>query len=430
MRFSRILILLIAVIFSTTAFAQTEAFFLGTSAGVGGRALSMGSAYVAVADDYSATLWNPAGLTQLRRMELFTSVLNFKLTNEATFQDKLQTDKTTKTKLNSIGFAFPIPTYRGSLVFAVGYNKVRNFDGGFAFKGYNPLDSVKAEQAFTEIEEGDMANWVLAGAVQVTPNLSVGAVLNLWRGNDAYNWAFTESDVNNYYFYDTYDYLQQLRTEFSATNFKLGAFYQLGFLGRIAGTISTPIKIKAKENWSETITQIEDSDSPYQNKQDNDGGKWDYSLESPFTFTVGAALTMLPNIVLSADAEYTDWSQTRYTSEPPTGSQLWKNLDFKNNFRATTTIRLGGEFTIPFIDAQLRAGVIHQPSPLANAPKEADRIYYTAGIGLLLDKQFKLDLAYVKGSYEKSGSYLNDYFNNVTEKIDVDQIYATMSIRF
>jgi hypothetical protein len=47
-----------------------------------------------------------------------------------------------------------------------------------------------------------------------------------------------------------------------------------------------------------------------------------------------------------------------------------------------------------------------------------------------LDKQFKLDLAYVKGNYEKSGSYLNDYFNNVTEKIKVDQIYATMSIRF
>ena len=430
MRYGKFLIMVIVALLATSVFGQSEAFFLGTSAGVGGRALSMGSAYVGVADDYSATLWNPAGLTQLRRMELFTSVLNHKLTNEATFKDMTQKDNTSKTKLNSIGFAFPIPTYRGSLVFAVGYNKVRNFDGGFAFQGYNSLDSVRAQQAFTEVEEGDMANWVFAGAIQVTPNLSVGAALNLWRGNDSYDWAFNEEDVNNYYYYNSYDYLQQIRTDFSATNFKIGAFYQLGFLGRIAGTIATPIKIKAKENWRETVSQVEDADSPNQNYENSDGGKWDYGIQSPFTFSVGAALTMLPNIVLSADAEYTDWSQTRYTSEPPTGNQFRKNLDFKNNFRATTTIRMGGEFTIPFINTQVRAGIIHQPSPLVNAPKEADRLFYTAGVGLLLDKQFKLDIAYVTGSYEKQGSYLNEYFDNVTEKIDINQIYATMSIRF
>ncbi|NOZ60274.1 MAG: hypothetical protein GXO74_01195 [Calditrichaeota bacterium] len=430
MRYGKFLIIMIVGLFSTTVFAQSEAFFLGTSAGVGGRALSMGSAYVGVSDDYSATLWNPAGLTQLRRMELFTSITNFKLTNDASFKSQVQTDKTSKTKLNSIGFAFPIPTYRGSMVFAVGYNKIRNFDEGFALQGFNPLDTVRAEQGFTEVEEGDMANWVFAGAVQVTPNLSVGAAFNLWRGEDSFDWAFNENDVNNNYYYNSYDYLQQIRTNFSATNFKLGAFYQLGFLGRIAGTIATPVKIKAKENWRETVSQVEDADSPNQNYQNSEGGKWDYGIRSPFTFTVGAALTMLPNIVLSADAEYTDWSQTRYTSEPPVGNEYRKNLDFKNNFRATTTIRMGGEFTIPFINTQVRAGIIHQPSPLVNAPKEANRLFYTAGIGLLLDKQFKLDIAYVTGGYERQGSYLNEYFNNVTEKIKVDQVYATMSIRF
>jgi len=35
--------------------------------GVGGRAASMGEAFVAVANDASALYWNPAGITQLEK---------------------------------------------------------------------------------------------------------------------------------------------------------------------------------------------------------------------------------------------------------------------------------------------------------------------------------------------------------------------------
>lgn len=40
------------------------------SLGVGARPLGMGGAFVAVADDASATYWNPAGLAQLRQQEI------------------------------------------------------------------------------------------------------------------------------------------------------------------------------------------------------------------------------------------------------------------------------------------------------------------------------------------------------------------------
>ena len=36
------------------------------SEGIGARALSMGGAFVAVADDSTAVFWNPAGLAQLK----------------------------------------------------------------------------------------------------------------------------------------------------------------------------------------------------------------------------------------------------------------------------------------------------------------------------------------------------------------------------
>ncbi|MCG9126542.1 PorV/PorQ family protein [Candidatus Poribacteria bacterium] len=62
-----IIILLIGLILSQTAFAADEgshaAEFL--SHGVGARALGMGSAFVAIADDSTATYWNPAGMTNV-----------------------------------------------------------------------------------------------------------------------------------------------------------------------------------------------------------------------------------------------------------------------------------------------------------------------------------------------------------------------------
>src|SRR4029077_20936363 len=40
------------------------------SYGAGARSLAMGAAFVGVADDASATYWNPAGLSQITRKEL------------------------------------------------------------------------------------------------------------------------------------------------------------------------------------------------------------------------------------------------------------------------------------------------------------------------------------------------------------------------
>lgn len=421
-------ILLVVVFLVPSLYAQSEAFFLGHISGVGGRALSMGSAYLAISDDYSATMWNPAGLTQLRRMELFTSISHLQYVNDISLGELNNTDKTTKTKLNSVGFAFPVPTYRGSLVFAVGYNKVRNFDSGFSLSLFNNYFSVN--QDYTEIEEGGLSNWVFSGAMEITPNLSIGASMNLWRGNDDYYLKFYEEDVDNVYYYDNYTYDQQILTKYNAVNFKLGALYKFARFFRFAATISTPVSLKAKEDWAEMIEQIEDADSPEKDYYYEASEAWDYGIKFPFVFSAGAAVTLLPNIVVSGDVEYTDWAQTRYTSEPPVGDQFGENIDFKQNFEATATFRLGAEFTVPFINTQLRAGAIRIPSPLKDATSDQDRDFYTLGAGILLDKQVKIDVAYVHGEWDKPESVLSEGLDPVSEQITFDKVFTTLSVRF
>ncbi len=421
-------LILLCLIIVPKSHAQSEAFFLGDASGVGGRALSMGSAYLAISDDYSATLWNPAGLTQLRRMEFFTSMSHLKYENQARFNSISSTDNTTKTRLNSIGFAFPIPTYQGSLVFAIGYNQVRSFDAGFSFANYY-VDTVGV-QSYTEIEEGGLNNWVFAGALEVTKNLSLGAAINLWRGKDDYTYNYFENDIDNLWTLNNYNYIQQIITKYQAVNFKLAALYKFGGILRFGATIATPVSLDAKEDWTQQEEQTGDSDYPDATYSESESGSWDYGLKSPFVFAAGAAFTLLPNIVLSADVEYNDWSQTRYTSQPPVGDEFHKNIDFKQDYEATTTYRVGGEFTVPLINTQLRAGLIRQPSPLITASSKADRNYLTVGGGILLDKQVKVDFAWVHGWWERDGSYFSPELSSVNEKINIDKFFATMSIRF
>ena len=422
-----IYLMVVCLFFTSKGYSQSEAFFLGHAAGVGGRALSMGSAYLAISDDYSATLWNPAGLTQLRRMELFGSISHMEYLNEAGYAGISNIDKSTKTKPNSIGFAFPVPTYRGSLVLAVGYNVVRDFEEGFSFSYY--IDSLGVQQDYIELEEGGMQNWVFSGAMEVTQNLSLGAALNLWRGNDDYHFNLYDQDVRNDYYYNNYTYDQQITTKFQGLNFKIGALYRFMRFFRFAATISTPFTLNAKEDWQESMNQVEDEDSPSENYEEVVGGSWDYGLKHPFVFSGGAVFTLLPNIVLSGDVEYTDWSQTRYTTEPPVGDKFYENLRLRE-LRPSKTFRLGGEFTVPLINLQLRAGAIRQESPLKNATEKDDRTYVTVGAGLLLDKQVKFDVALLHGWWERDGSYISDDLPAVSEKITLDKIFGTISIRF
>lgn len=76
MRISTIIcsLLILCLIISSQSFAVDEgshaAEFL--SHGVGARAIGMGSAFVAIADDSTATYWNPAGLTNIEKNSFST----------------------------------------------------------------------------------------------------------------------------------------------------------------------------------------------------------------------------------------------------------------------------------------------------------------------------------------------------------------------
>lgn len=96
--------------------------------GPGARAMALGGAYSAVAEDYTAVYWNPAGLAQIRKMEFYGSLSHLSMNNRIGYQGTTTENTNGFTNMNALGMVFPVPTYRGSLVFAIGYNRINSFD--------------------------------------------------------------------------------------------------------------------------------------------------------------------------------------------------------------------------------------------------------------------------------------------------------------
>ena len=125
--------------------AQEDEVSIGSFFGVGARAMGMGSAFMAIADDYSALHWNPAGLAQIHRIEIYSSLSHERFRNKVSYAGRNMTDSQSKTHFSSFGLSYPVPTERGSLVVGLGYHRTNSFDGLMTMSGKRtPVEYVDA----------------------------------------------------------------------------------------------------------------------------------------------------------------------------------------------------------------------------------------------------------------------------------------------
>ena len=121
-------VFLISILSVSVLIAQDIPFLWGHSWAVGAKALGLGGAYTGIADDYTALYYNPAGLGQIQNSQFFGSLGNLSSNDQITHLGINYSESSSYTKLNSLGLVIPVPTSRGSLVFAAGYHNVRQFD--------------------------------------------------------------------------------------------------------------------------------------------------------------------------------------------------------------------------------------------------------------------------------------------------------------
>lgn len=420
-------------------------------AGFGARALAMGGAYSGVADDYSAIYWNPAGLAQIRRSNFFGEVSHLNFNNAATFQQSLSDESQNYTRLNSLGFAFALPTRRGSFAIALGYNRVKDFDQNLTFSGFNresnglgfdfgddfylfDKDIYQTEQIN---EEGGLNQWSIGAGVALSPNFTAGITGNVWDGESEYQFTFLQQDRDDLYRqfpadFDSYMLSRTIKTDYSGFGLKLGGMFSVGNDVRLGGAVGLPTTFTVKENYQANDRIVFDNGD--EDVWESDPGLFEYKVKTPFYFDGGISFSN-GALTLAGSARYRDWSQTRFevsgaqVGDPNYSGLLAENQRLRRDFRSTLQYHLGGELLLPGSNVLLRGGYAVYPSPLKNASGDLDKRVISGGMGFLLDRYVSLDFTYLRGSWQQES--VDEFTPGGTlEEITTHKVLVGFSYRF
>ena len=453
------LIILFSMIFLITAVtAQTpdEAVFLmENETGIGVRAMGMGNAFTAVADDYTATYWNPAGLTMLKQSELSGDVYHLKYSNESTYLGNTILDERSFTKLNSLGLAYKFPTTQGNFVLSFGYNRFKDLENFMYFSGYSnqsndlefELEDDNGDYAYypfdTDVQrteqitqDGNLGAWSIGAGMMLSENFALGLTINFYSGSSHYVFDFFQDDVDNLYTsypanYESYELHQRIDSEFSGWGVKLGSIYHLSEHLRLGFTVDFPSTVNVIENYGSSDGLY--FDDGFASEYDDEPGEWEYDIQYPFKFSGGVALD-LNLLMLAGSFEYRDWSQVKF--DKPEGrtmdydyqTLLDDNAYFPDNFRAVLSYSAGAELRIPGTGLKLRGGYQYVPSPYIDASEEQDRQYFSAGFGYDVGGSAAFNMS-IRQGYWKRNTFDDLTPGGTLENIETTRLMAGITIR-
>ncbi|MCP4111093.1 MAG: hypothetical protein GY749_37135 [Desulfobacteraceae bacterium] len=399
--------------------------------GSGARALGMGGAFIAIADDATAASWNPGGLIQLEKPELSLVVGYYHRTENNIFPDHSEasgSESMDNDHLNYLSLAYPfeLGQQRRNMIVSLNYQRMYDFnrDLNYAWEYTYPLIS---PIQYNYEQNGALYALGFAYCLQITPDFSAGITLNYW-GDFIYEnkWEKRYSQISNLIGQATI--IQDAKEEFSfkGWNANLGFLWRISEHWTLGGVFKTPFTASIERMVIKKDTVISPTGKEYIEPLPE---KFDEELNMPMSYGLGAACRFSDNFTMSGDIYRTRWNDFEFKdSEGNRISPLTrKNMD-DSDIDPTTWFRLGGEYliigqrlVIPF-----RAGIFYDPAP-AEGPCD-DYYGFSLGTGLVY-KCFVFDVAYQFRLGNNVGSYLRQD-DNFYEDIREHNVYVSLIIHF
>ncbi len=404
-----------------------EEISAGSFSGIGARQMAMGGSGIANSIDGSAIWYNPAALAQIHRVEFQLGMTHQKFTNEtsqrpgrydpANFNSTLNFADidATKSRFSTANLAIPIPTFRGSLVVAVGVNRIVNFDRKSIFnvRDIRISDNALVDDLATENEKGSIYLYSGAAAIDLTPKLSVGGALNVFSGKSdfiySYRWIDETLDPSSGGF------TNPVNEDYIGVGAKGGLLYRPDNRTTFGITLETPIYWEVEQTFWDDGNEI----------------KARYDLIHPFKLGAGVSIRG-KQFRITGEAQYVDWSQMEYSDNI--------DMEFGNDslsvlYRDVINLRAGIEYEMPRSGLAFRAGIFSQPLPYDDKFIIDDRIGYTAGIGWLVDKALLLEAAYVNEGLKRTYTAVNGDYTVSDNAMAIaedrnERLYLTLSYRY
>jgi len=444
----------------------------------GARALSMGNSFTSLSNDFSGVLFNPAGIGLIKKAALTGGMGFNSFNNNTTFFNTASNANKTSVNFNQFGLVYPLSTIRGSWVFAVGYNRTKDFNKTLEFDGYNGDNNSMIQYLtgdYNEVapltydlylsyydtsdgldktlingmlnqrgkirQEGSIGKWSFASSIEVAKDFYVGGGLNIISGKYQNDSEYWEEDINDIYDEnvqldpeepDTRDfqsfYLNDIIDwDLSGWDANLGILYNWQDRIRIGANVKFPSVFKINESYfvaasSEFASIIFDLNPIID--------EIEYEITTPYELSLGGSITMpSKNITVSGDIKIIDYTQMEFSEGFDQQYRIERNKEIEDLFTTTINAHLGAEVKIPNSPVCARVGGMWLPSPYAEDPSEFNKKYITAGIGLSFDNTFNVDFGYAYGWWKDFGDNYGVNVSRTFQDINVNNIILNLSAR-
>jgi long-subunit fatty acid transport protein len=366
--------------------------------GAGARALGMGGAFTAIADDSTATSWNPAGLTQCERPE---AALSGSWASTRAEAESGRTWAETASELDHASVMFPF--FAAGCMQTVGVAWMRQYDyaravsrrtGTVIVAPGNPSDVTTDTQAVERERSGSLATLGVSWAVEPAPGWSLGVTVNRWDDRFTGASSYQESIHSTSSFQWSADPFLDSEESWSGTtrvearsgtSFVLGALWLPSPAWSLGVTVKPAATVKFHRA-SRHVLILEYTGQgipPDTTVVTRDAAS---ELRLPPSATLGAAWRPDDDTAVSFDATWTRWSGFRVEDAAGTASPVSVLVD-PEDFDDLWTFRLGCERAVPLDGAVIvpRCGVLAEWTPaITPAASSADLSGVAAGSDLWL----------------------------------------------
>lgn len=334
--------------------------------GAGARALGMGGAFSAVADDATAVTWNPAGLTQCERPEVALSLGWYH--SEAQTRDD-GTRSSDDQALDHVSGLVPFFAFGCQQVVGVAWQRQYDFTRALAWR--EDLVDIPNDFELHAVEshdsDGSFATLGLSYAIEVHPGLSLGVTINrwddAWTGASHYNSSGTSQTVvifSGITQTQLYESTAEMHVV-DGTSLVLGGFWQAAPALTLA-VVAKPTYELHLEHQAQVHSVTDDG---FGNVTDTSYPQTTQAmLRHPSSLTLGAAWRHDDLHTVSCEATATRWSQYRVDDGVNRFSPVNLYVD-PADFADLWTLRLGYEYVaiLPQVILVPRLGLLLEDLP-------------------------------------------------------------------
>jgi len=266
---------------------------------------------------------------------------------------------------------------------------------------------------------GSMSQFDLAYGGSYRDKLYIGLGLGIVSSNFRQRRDFTETENDPSTALNNYTLRDEVQTDGTGFNARLGLIYRFSDAVRIGGSVQTPTWMRLTDTYSSGIVANFDATPDFAASQTDattGTNQYAYKITTPFRANGGVAVTIGKYGFVTGDVEYVGYQQARLNNDPDNtlgddASFAGTNAYIAQNFDKAVNLRFGAEGRIDIF--RVRVGFAHYGSPYNKATVNTNytdlaQNYYTAGLGVRTGSFF-VDLA---GVYTRYNTYYSPYLLN------------------